>query len=707
MPEWLNKTIGKVQIEKYLARGGMAEVYLGTHTMLDRQVAVKVMHGFIEDDPDFLSRFQREAKVVAGLRHPNIVQVFDFDTLDGHPYIVMEYLRGPSLATYLLALHERQERLPIQSVVHLLKSLASALDYAHGQGVIHRDIKPGNVLLHSKTDNIPLDQPLAADVDAVLTDFGLVRLTNAANQTASGIVSGTPAYMSPEQARGDQMDHRTDIYSLGVVMYEMLAGRVPFEGDSTISVILKHINEPPPPIENISPELQAVIDCALAKDPNARYQTAQEMVNDLVHVIGTNAEAATDFKSRSAARLTNSSQPQPKKPSRTLLWAGGLIAACACVSLALVLLGSAGLGALALFPKTASPTIPVADSTNQLPVELTATNPPTMPNMPANDSLGLLRFQEGTSTLDKVTISAELSVPAEGMQYEAWLIGNEGEQRRSLGLLTQDVNGQFTLTFVDGQSRNLLAEFDRMEITLEPNPDDSPNASGNVAYASAIPAGALTHIRHLLISLNITPNQIGAITGLMNDTTLIKTSAEAMLTAFEAGQTNDARANAEAVINLIVGKQDATNYKDWDGNGQINDPGDGYGLLLNGDQSGYIGGVIDHAKLASEAADATDTVKLHGQHVVNSAQNVETWATQLRDLAIQIVQASDLSASEADIRSAVTLADQMLDGVDLNGNEAVEPVPGEGGAHTAFEHAGYMADMSILPSQVKFPPPAP
>jgi serine/threonine-protein kinase len=246
MPEWLGKTIGNVRIDKYLARGGMAEVYLGTHLTLDRPVAIKVLHSYIEEEPELLVRFQREAKVVAGLRHPNIVQIYDFDAIDGHPYIVMEYLKGPPLATYLRGLHERNERIPPHQVARLLKALTASLDYAHEQGVIHRDIKPGNILLHGKADEIPLDKPLTNDVEAVLTDFGLVRIANTASQTISGMVSGTPAYMSPEQARGDPTDHRTDIYSLGIVLYEMLAGRVPFEADSTLSVIYKQINDPPP-----------------------------------------------------------------------------------------------------------------------------------------------------------------------------------------------------------------------------------------------------------------------------------------------------------------------------------------------------------------------------------------------------------------------------------------------------------------------------
>src|SRR5512133_2961085 len=137
MPQWIGTTIGKVRIEKQIAKGGMAEVYLGTHLTLDRPVAVKVMHSYIEEVEEMQKRFQREARVVAALRHPNIVQIFDFDTLDGHPYIVMEYIKGPTLANYLRGLHERNERIPPHQVARLLKALTAALDYAHEQGVIH------------------------------------------------------------------------------------------------------------------------------------------------------------------------------------------------------------------------------------------------------------------------------------------------------------------------------------------------------------------------------------------------------------------------------------------------------------------------------------------------------------------------------------------------------------------------------------------
>jgi serine/threonine-protein kinase len=318
MPDWLGKTIGNVQIEKLLARGGMAEVYLASHLNLERPVAVKLLHSFVEEEPLLLDRFRREAKVVAGLRHPNIVQIFDFDTFDGHPFIVMEYLKGPTLAAYLRHLHHRKKRLPTDQVARLLNKVSIALDYAHKQGVVHRDIKPGNIMLHNKTDNIPLDQPLTVDVEPVITDFGLVRIMNAATQTASGMVSGTPAYMSPEQARGDATDHRTDIYSLGIVLYEMLAGRVPFEADSTLTVLHMQIHTIPPPIPGIAPKVQQVIDHALAKNPADRYQSSGELALDYYRAIGLPPKTATgSFAQTVPPDATAIESPVSKEPTPT------------------------------------------------------------------------------------------------------------------------------------------------------------------------------------------------------------------------------------------------------------------------------------------------------------------------------------------------------------------------------------------------------
>src|SRR5688500_9549837 len=313
MPEWIGKTIGNVRIDKLLARGGMAEVYLGSHRNLDRLVAIKLLHSYIEEEPLLIERFHREAKVVAGLRHPNIVQIFDFDTIDGHPYIVMEYLKGPTLATYLRHLHQRKKRIPQDQVARLLTKLSITIDYANKQGEDHRNIKPSNILLYNKTEDIHLDKPRTEAVEAVITDFGLVRIMNTASQTASGTVSGTPAYMSPEQARGDPTDHRTDIYSLGIVLYEMLAGRVPFEADSTLTILHMQIHTTPSPIPGIPAEVQAVIDRALLKNPADRYKTSSEMAIDYYLSIGMNRQAET-IREPYPVRAQPIEAPAPPKP---------------------------------------------------------------------------------------------------------------------------------------------------------------------------------------------------------------------------------------------------------------------------------------------------------------------------------------------------------------------------------------------------------
>lgn len=385
MPDWIGKTIGKVRIEKLLARGGMAEVYLGTHLTLERPVAIKLLHSHIEENAELLERFHREAKVVAGLRHPNIVQIYDFDTVDGHPYIVMEYLKGPTLATYLRGLHDRNERIPPHQVARLLKVLTAGIDYAHEQGVIHRDIKPGNIILHKKMEEIPLDQPLTNDVEAIITDFGLVRIANAATQTASGMVSGTPAYMSPEQGRGDRTDHRTDIYSLGVVLYEMLAGRVPFEADSTMSVIYMQIHNPPPAIPGISSAVQAVMTRALAKNPNERYPSSRDMAVDFFLAIGMTSQAETilqPYPNPDKAQLQEMNSKLTPAPTRarTRSWVGVAIFSFVC--LAMLVAGAWGLSSFlpSLSAATLTPAVTTVVPTETLLI-------PVSSDLPSSDGM--------------------------------------------------------------------------------------------------------------------------------------------------------------------------------------------------------------------------------------------------------------------------------------------------------------------------------
>jgi serine/threonine protein kinase len=610
----------------------------------------------------------------------------------------MEYLKGPTLSTYLQSLHKNEMKLSFEQIGKLLKSLVAGLDYAHAQGIIHRDIKPANILLHSKERDFTENSLLTKHVEPVITDFGLARIVHSTQQTASGLVSGTPAYMSPEQARGSKVDHRTDIYSLGIIMYELIAGRVPFEGDTAITVILKHINDAPPPIEDIPPQLQSVIDNTLTKYPDDRYASGHDLVVDYYKAVGMHLETET-------LRPPSSRTPRPatvskkKSPALSPLWIGTGIFACACMSF--MLMGVLGVSVYSIFPKLEAtqvsfvPTAIVMDHSETTPVAGIIANT-------GDTSVGVLRFQDGTAIADQITVNAKLANPPEGTQYEVWLIDNSGEQSRSIGILTADDNGTYGLTFVDPQSRNLLADYSRMEITVEPSPDNNPNPSGEVAYSSGIPREALTHIRHLMVATDETPDKVGMIDGLRNNTTLINQSAEAMLAAYTANQPQDIRSNAEALINLVVGNQDSS-YVDWDANGTINDPGDGYGILINGDQTGYIEGTHHHSSYSAEAADSAPNISLHNEHVEISIHNIEEWAIQLRDTSKRIVQAPEGANIEADVRIAVTLAGQILNGLDINGNELIEPIAGEGGAITAYQHAYYMADMPIMPGKDQMP----
>ncbi len=238
----IGRTLGRYKITALVGQGGMATVYRATHPGLEQTVAVKVLHAHMATDPDMLGRFQQEARAVAALRHPNIVRVVDFDCIDEQYFMVMEYVDGPTLSEHLGDVAAEGRRMPTAEVLRLFEPLCSAVDYAHGQGMVHRDIKPSNVLL-------------TAQGEPVLTDYGIAKIVGVAQHTATGTVMGSAYYMSPEQAQGIAVDGRSDIYSLGVMLFELLAGHVPYEGDTLATVLVKHITAPVPAVCPLNAEL--------------------------------------------------------------------------------------------------------------------------------------------------------------------------------------------------------------------------------------------------------------------------------------------------------------------------------------------------------------------------------------------------------------------------------------------------------------------
>jgi tRNA A-37 threonylcarbamoyl transferase component Bud32 len=273
----IGRTLGRYQITGLVGRGGMATVYRATHPGLEQTVAVKVLHAHLATDADLLGRFQREARAVAALRHPNIVRVVDFDCIDDVYFMVMEFIDGPTLSAHLSALAAGGRRMPAADVLRVFEPLCAAVDYAHGQGMIHRDVKPSNVLLTMQGE-------------PVLTDYGIAKMIGVAQHTTTGTVIGSAYYMSPEQAQGIAVDGRTDVYSLGVMLFESLTGRVPYEGDTLATILVKHITAPVPaacPLnDGLPPLIDGLMRVALAKDPEERFQSGRALAVALRQGLG-------------------------------------------------------------------------------------------------------------------------------------------------------------------------------------------------------------------------------------------------------------------------------------------------------------------------------------------------------------------------------------------------------------------------------------
>lgn len=302
-PTWIGKKLGgRYLIQDLLGQGGMSAVYKAMDQNLNRVVAVKLIHPHLSTDPEFVRRFEEEARAVAQLRHPNIIQVYDFDHDDDVYYIVFEFVPGETLQDRLKRLHESGRRMDIDKTVSIGARLADALDYAHSRNLIHRDVKPANVMLN--VNNEP-----------VLMDFGIVKIMGGTQHTATGAVMGTARYMSPEQIKGERIDERTDLYSLGVVLFEMAGGRAPFEADSAMTIMMMHVNDPVPDLRQLRPDvppgLVQVINKTLNKERDRRFGRASEISRALRH-----PGLASTAPAPAAAATVIESSPDPALSQR-------------------------------------------------------------------------------------------------------------------------------------------------------------------------------------------------------------------------------------------------------------------------------------------------------------------------------------------------------------------------------------------------------
>ena len=390
----------RYELREELGQGGMATVYRAYDPMFEREVALKILNRESLNDPQVRERFERETKIIARLEHPAIVPVYDVGRDRDQLFYVMRYMAGGSLIERI-----QKGTLSLAEIAHILQRIAAALDYAHHKGIIHRDLKPGNILFDE-------------DNHAYISDFGIAKFAQASTKLTSSGIIGTPTHMSPEQARGEDVDGRTDIYSLGVILFEMLSGKTPFEATTPLGMAYKHASEPPPKIRDINPNVPAGVDPilnrVLAKDRNQRYSSGAELADAFIATLSEPLPSDISLVTPIAPSIHTNVPglvipPAPPEPTRRSLprawmYGGGLALALA----ALVFWGYprffAPAPATPVLP-TATPAPPTVTVAPTLPME-TATQPPTETATQASTVVPA----PGTGGADKIALTANKEI---------------------------------------------------------------------------------------------------------------------------------------------------------------------------------------------------------------------------------------------------------------------------------------------------------
>lgn len=563
-------TIGKYEDLQLIGQGGMAEVYIGTDPTLHRKVAIKLILPHFADKSDFEARFQREAKTIANLRHANIVQIYEYSIEDGNPFMVMEYLDGGTLSEILAKYKEAGRPMPLEEAANILDKIASGLDYAHKRGLIHRDIKPANILF-------------SEDGEPIVADFGIVKLLDeGAALTQTGGVVGSPRYLSPEQASQNEVDKRSDIYSLGIVLYQMVTGEVPFEGD-LVSVMMQHVNDPPESPITINADLPHsianVVLKALEKDPDNRFNSVGEMAKAFRGSLDGTFEdiVASTIESVPPSETIISKpkdKPVPKSSSGKMI---GIIIGIVLLAVVGYIAFNGGLGVAE--EDTPVPTEVVAASGDKVvPTEAVledATKPalteePTRVPVDTTTPRGEIIFRDSTLV---ATFFAGLGSPAEGNAFHAWLTEPSTDP---LYLGTIDPDGD-EFTYHHPENHDLFLSYSGFVIKEE-SASGPPDFSGTDVFQAQVDEQLVLDYRHLKNTSGGTINQA------MNEKIIKQANSFTDHTDFclndilSNNSLNGAKNHAEHTINIASGVG-SPDYFDWDNDGRPENPGDDVGLL--------------------------------------------------------------------------------------------------------------------------------
>ncbi len=718
------RMLGKYELVEYIGQGGMASVYRAVQPTIERQVAIKVLHDHLANSESFVERFKREARGLGQLHHRHIIQVIDFDIDDGYYYMVMDYVPGKTLSTYL----RERGALPVDETLALMDQLADALAYAHRRGTIHRDIKPSNVLFRD-------DQYR----EVVLTDFGIGRLLSDTTMTMSGSVLGTPAYMSPEAVQGQRVDGRADIYSLGIVFYEMVTGRVPYTGDTPLSVIMKQVNEPLPPLREIQPDLPepvvAIIEKALQKDVNQRFQSADELLDAIRNlragtplatlpretvVVREPEPAATDATiAGGAAPVARAQTPPPadatppalqvppqenqRRPNVMLFGIGGV------ALLAILLLGFFALNGGNEDPVAELPTAPPAATTEATEAPAATTAPPATelpapadptataepepapaPEPTAPPEVAPLANQFGSVQFadNETLVAGEFSLflervpqPPAGTRYILWFRSPEGGTRNAGPLAIE----RGVIQARGSLQNSLIGPDSQVIISIEPEDVSAVIPGNRISYLGELPEGYSTKLRELLIAA---PESSPLLVGGLEQARIAQDHVGFALESLVAEDLAEAKRHTEHVVNILDGENGLV-FGDLDGDGQAQNPGDGFGVRR------YLLAGRETISAALAEAELTEERQYHADGALGALDQAIDLLDAAFDTTRRIIAVDEVSAAQPLV---LELQEQLNRLVDAD----------ESGEHilAAYEHALALAAIPLLAQNSDLPPPA-
>jgi serine/threonine-protein kinase len=678
----IGRKLGQYEIIGELGQGGMAKVYLGRQISIGREVAIKVLPPHPGLDEAFKKRFQLEAQTIGSLQNPNILPLYDYGADEDVLYLVMAYARDGTLADLI-----KQGPMNVAEVEKIVRSIASGLDYAHRKGVIHRDVKPGNILIH--------------DGHTLLADFGMVKMSAGTSNLTGTAIVGTPAYMAPEQGQGLAVDHRVDIYALGVMAYEMLTGQQLYHGDTPIKMILQHISEATPDVRDLSPdlppEMSNVMYKVLAKEADDRYQTARDfaeafsaVLHDSDALVNIRRQFPIENEGRTSTavqtlKMGTNSQGQPStvvirdSVNPWIMMGGFGLIALVIVIVAFMLINDQN-------NTNGTPeTQMIADATQASVVE--ASPEPTEiplvvePTIPPKPTFGEVRFSSETALGDRVEVRLRGVVPlGTGLDYAAWLINTGSGAILALGRIPVDSFGEGTLPLIDSEGRLLPAHYNVLVITEESNIGDTPG--DKVAYSAVLPIEVSNGLAEIFVA---SENGLNGGSLLAGAQTEARTAVQHAGLAANASNIGGLRGHSEHTINILRGE-----LVDYDGSGSGSNPGRGVGVYF------FIDAIDAILLNITNQPEASLDLQLNAEFIRVCTQNVRLWADEIVELEKTMIQGDSLEAVAKETQRSTMLAASVLDGFDLNENTIVEPFEGECGLNQIPQYGLQFGQMGIV-----------